>query len=55
MVMLIADGSFCVALNSPHSGTSMPSGAVHPISVGSLCDGSRPYFVGAFEGASLTP
>ncbi len=48
MVTLIADGSFCGALNSPQSGTPMPSGAVHPISGGSLRDGierrlTKPY------------
>jgi len=32
MVMLIAGGSLVAGSNDPHFGTSMPFGAVHPIS-----------------------
>ena len=41
MVILMADGSLSAGSDDPHSGTSMPLGAVHPI-----CTRNKPAFCG---------
>jgi len=48
MVMLIAGGSLSAGSHNPHLGTSMPLGAVHPISGGATPSDGSAIASGAF-------